>query len=133
MVGIGEFTKAVLNAQMDSIYFCQLLNTCESKENGDAYITSIIFKPNIVKIGSVFIADVYYISLNGTGTAELALNIKTPDNKQIDYSYLIQPHYPGIYEEILDLETKSDQKCNDCVQWSKGIHIVELSNIYIYI
>ncbi len=134
MVGINQFIYAIVESKMDSIYFCQLLNTCEAKENGDALITSLIFKPNRVKLGSMFNADIYYISLNGTGTGELALSIKTPDNKRIEYSYLIQPHNAGIYEEILDLEAKSDSQCNqintnDCVdQWPLGIYSVEISS-----
>ena len=135
MVGINEFRKAIIKANMDSIYFCQLLKVCGSNENGDALITSLIFKPNKVKFGSVFNADIYYISLNGTGSGELAMSIKTPDNKKIYYSYLIQSHYPGVYEEVLDLEAKSDPQCNhtinsDCVQWSPGIYNAEISKIF---
>lgn len=136
MVGVDEFKMALNKSNMDSIYFCELLKICRSKDNGDALITSLIFKPNVVKHGSTFNADIYYISLNGTGTGELAMHIHTPDNKQIEYSYLIQPHaYPGVYEEILDLEARSDPQCNDtipqnnCIQWPRGIYNVEISKI----
>lgn len=38
-------------ADLDPIYYCELLRACPVKDDGDAHILSFIVKPNVVKYG----------------------------------------------------------------------------------
>ena len=38
-------------ADIDPIYYCELLNTCQIKDDGDAKINSFLVSPNIVPYG----------------------------------------------------------------------------------
>jgi hypothetical protein len=47
VVGIEEFVKIIQNADLDPIYYCELLKVCEINDNGDAKIESFSIAPNI--------------------------------------------------------------------------------------
>ena len=42
---------SLTRADLDPIYYCELLNVCPIKDDGDAKITSLVVKPSIVPYG----------------------------------------------------------------------------------
>jgi hypothetical protein len=46
VVGIEEFVKIVKNADLDPIYYCELLKVCQVNDNGDAKIQSFSIVPS---------------------------------------------------------------------------------------
>jgi hypothetical protein len=44
-VGISEFIKAIEHADLDPIFYCELLKACPINDNGDAKITSFVITP----------------------------------------------------------------------------------------
>ena len=69
-VGIKEFIKIVENADLDPIYYCELLKACPINDNGDAVINNFSVQPEKGPQKSVFKIQVVFTSLNGTGTGE---------------------------------------------------------------
>ncbi len=45
-VGVTEFVKAIEKADLDPIYYCELLKACPINDNGDANITSFTVTPS---------------------------------------------------------------------------------------
>lgn len=66
-VGINEFVKIIENADLDPIYYCELLKACPIIDYGDANITSFTVTPSQGPQG-VFVINMNYVTLNGTGT-----------------------------------------------------------------
>ena len=82
-------------ADLDPIYYCELLRACPVKDDGDAEINSVVVHPRTVPkgnknlllamiiislyIGSKFNINVTFTTVNGTGTGEIDLVILTQD------------------------------------------------------
>ena len=81
-------------ADLDPIYYCELMKLCDINDHGDANITSIAVTPqsgpqgrtNFVYcvcsklfVSGDFKIDVQYVSKNGTGTGEAAIGVNTVD------------------------------------------------------
>jgi hypothetical protein len=45
-VGVEEFVKIIDKADLDPIYYCELLKSCQIKDDGDASITRFDIKPS---------------------------------------------------------------------------------------
>ncbi|KAI8505681.1 hypothetical protein Bbelb_168700 [Branchiostoma belcheri] len=95
-VGFDEFVHAFQKADVDPIYYCELLNQCPIVDNGDATITLFDVNPKSGPQGD-FIFDVEYETKNGTGTGELLLLIDTVDQWPVGGSFLNEPQDPGKY------------------------------------
>ena len=78
-VGIGAFADFFIKADLDPIYFCELLNVCKINDNGDAKITNFEIMPNSQPQG-IFYGVLEYVSINGTGTGEIFVDIDTVDD-----------------------------------------------------
>ena len=69
-VGIAAFADFFIKADLDPIYFCELLNLCKINDNGDAKITKFDIMPDTQPQG-IFYGVLQYVSTNGTGTGEI--------------------------------------------------------------
>merc|ERR1712110_426219 len=81
--GVEEFVKLIQKADLDPIYFCELLKTCPIVDNGDAVITSLSVSPKSGPQGQKIIY-VSYKSTNGTGTGEMVVEVKTVDGIPVE-------------------------------------------------
>ena len=50
-LSVYYFPVSLTRADLDPIYYCELLNVCAIKDDGDAKITSLVVKPSIVPYG----------------------------------------------------------------------------------
>lgn len=127
-VGIKEFVKIIETADLDPIYYCELLKACSIYDNGDANITSFSVSPSRGPQG-VFVIDLEYVSFNGTGTGELYIGVRTVDGIPIEESFLLEAQKPGSYRTQVSLNAIPDPDCDpfqqECEKWLSGVYTVE--------
>ena len=75
IVGVDEFVKIIDRADLDPIYYCELLKSCKIKDDGDATINNFQITPLSGPQGTTFKALLNYVSNNGTGTGEIAIGL----------------------------------------------------------
>merc|ERR1712110_137933 len=130
VVGIDEFIKMIENADLDPIYYCELCKLCPVNDNGDADITQFSILPAQGPKGTTFSIDVTYVTINGTGTGEVAVEIHTVDRIPLEGSFLNEAKKPGTYTERITVKAEPDPQCDptqeECEQWLPGTYNVSL-------
>ncbi|XP_004365279.1 countin2 [Capsaspora owczarzaki ATCC 30864] len=130
-VGITEFIKAIEKADLDPIYYCELLNTCAINDNGDATIRSFTTSPVSGPQGTTFTFDLDWSTINGTGTGEIILVVQTVDGLQLGDSSLLEATAPGEYVKRWQVDAKPDPDCDptqdECEEWLPGQYIVQMA------
>ena len=126
IVGIKEFVKIIEDADLDPIYFCELLKVCKVFDGGDATITELIISPKEAPKGSKFQLSVQFETNNGTGTGEISVDIDTVDGIPVGNSELMEPLNPGGYNFTFDLATNTHCNPNQepCEMWLAGTYNV---------
>jgi len=114
--GIDEFVKLIIKADIDPIYYCQLVDMCPIKDDGDAKFTNFGVSPKIGPEGTTFIIDLSFKTVNGTGTGTFTFNIIDPKNQSSGDLYWFEERKPGTYTEKLAFKTYSLSDCDS----SKG-------------
>lgn len=124
IVGIEAFIKVIEAADLDPIYYCELLKTCVIKDDGDAKIQSLTVKPVVVPYGSDFEIDMAFQTTKGTGTGEISLLILTVDGIPIGDTELSEPMDPGSYDVTWKVTAAPDRNCDPtqqpCEMWLPG-------------
>ncbi|CAG2191832.1 unnamed protein product [Mytilus edulis] len=90
IAGIEEFIKLIEKADLDPIYFCEEMNLCPVKDDGQ------------------FSIDFTYVSVNGTGTGEIVLEVETVDHIPVEGSFLHELADAGSYPQSVKLKAKPD-------------------------
>jgi len=125
--GVEEFIKLIEKADLDPIYFCELLKTCPIFDSGDATITNATVDPVSGPQGEKQISF-DYTSKNGTGTGEFVVDIKTVDGIPVGSSFLQEPQAPGSYNQVVKLNAQPDPSCDPtqqpCERWLPGNYTV---------
>ncbi|XP_071080031.1 countin-3-like [Haliotis cracherodii] len=123
IAGIDEFVKLIQKADLDPIYFCELLNVCPIFDDGDAKITELAIVPASGPQGQKTI-NFSYTSKNGTGTGEIVVLVETLDGLPIEDSFLNQKSPAGTYPTRMTLKAEPDPNCDPsqgpCEQWLPG-------------
>ena len=95
LFGIVELKTMTQNIiDLGSILFCEELKFCEINDYGDAKIYNYSISPSIAPQG-FFVFNFDYITLNGTGTGQIGIDIITVDNIPFELTYLNLPKTPG--------------------------------------
>lgn len=110
--GITEFVKLIEQADLDPIYYCELLKQCKINDSGDAKITDLKVNPVQGPQGTEFAVDVEYVSVNGTGTGELYIGVKTIDGIPLEDSFLIVAQPAGKYSTRITVKAEPDPDCD---------------------
>lgn len=130
IAGVEEFIKLIEKADLDPIYFCELINLCPINDNGDAKFTSFTITPSSGPQGPREV-DFTYMSKNGTGTGEIVLEVETVDGLPIDGSFLHQLAGPGTYPSKVQLKAEPDPDCDPsqgpCEQWLPGNYTLKIA------
>ncbi|KAK3597884.1 hypothetical protein CHS0354_029466 [Potamilus streckersoni] len=130
VVGIEEFIKLIDKADLDPIYFCELLKTCPINDNGDAHVTVFNVVPKTGPQG-VFNIALTYESKNGTGTGEIVIDIETVDKIPVSTAFLNELKPKGIYNVPVELKAEPDPDCDPtqgpCEQWLPGQYTVKVA------
>lgn len=131
IVGIKEFIAIINEADLDPIYYCELLTACEVKDDGDATILSFSVKPSAVPRGSTFNISVAFSTKNGTGTGEIDVLIHTQDHIPLGQSELMKPKDSGTYHVFWLVKAEADADCDPtqgpCEMWLPGNYSVEVA------
>jgi len=126
--GIDEFIKVIIKADIDPIYYCQLVDMCPIKDDGDAKFTNFGVYPNTAPQGTTFLLDLSFMTVNGTGTGTFTFNIVDPKNQSSGDLYWFEEKKPGTYPEKLEFKTYSLSDCDPskglCDAWPVGTYNV---------
>lgn len=130
VAGIEEFIKIIEKADLDPIYYCELVHACEIFDQGDANITSFRVTPNRGPQGT-FVITADWFSKNGTGTGEIYIGIRTVDGVPVEDSFLMEPQKPGKYTTEIKLNAVPNPECDpsqeECENWLAGNYKVEIA------
>ncbi|XP_065890314.1 countin-3-like isoform X2 [Dysidea avara] len=126
IVGVYEFMKLVEKADLDPIYYCELLDQCEVNDNGDAKFTNVSVIPKSGPQG-MFQFPVQYVSKNGTSTGVIGIAVDAVDGLPIEDFELNYAQDPGTYNVGWNLKAVPDPDCNPpCENWLPGIYNVTI-------
>ncbi|KAI8505679.1 hypothetical protein Bbelb_168680 [Branchiostoma belcheri] len=109
--GVQEFIKLIEKADLDPIYYCELLKQCTIKDDGDAKITTLSVNPKSGPQGT-FIIDVEYVSKNGTGTGEMVIDIDTVDGIPLGQGFVLEAQEAGTYGQKISLRAEPNPDCD---------------------
>jgi len=130
IVGIKPFINFIENADLDTIYFCELLDVCAINDHGDATITSFTAIPKSGRQGTTFDLVLTYVSRNGTGTGELDVGIETVDGIPLGQDFLMEASPAGSYNVTISVEAKPDPSCDPtqgpCEEWLPGVYTAQI-------
>ncbi|XP_064603681.1 countin-1-like [Liolophura sinensis] len=131
VVGIEEFIKLIEKADLDPIYFCELLKVCPIFDNGDAKITMLSVTPSRGPQGTTFVVDLEFVSKNGTGTGQIDLEILAVDGLPLGDAFLNKQSPPGTYGLKFNIKAEPDPNCDptqqECEQWLPGNYVVKVA------
>jgi hypothetical protein len=127
-VGIEEFIKLLDKADLDPIWYCEIAKLCPTNDHGDAKISQFSILPATGRKGTTFAIGFSYVSLNGTGTGELDIDIHCPDRLPVGASFLLEAKKAGTYTEKITIKAEPDPQCDPtqepCEEWLPGIYNV---------
>ncbi|UJR10515.1 hypothetical protein I4U23_014718 [Adineta vaga] len=128
VLGIDEFIKLIEKADLDPIWYCEIAKMCPINDHGDAKITKFSVLPATGRQGTTFSIDFTFVSLNGTGTGELVVDIHTPDHIPLGAGFLLEAQKAGTYSERITVKAQPDPQCDptqeECEQWLPGTYNV---------
>lgn len=81
-------------------------------DNGDAKITKFSVLPASGPQGTTFAIDFTYVSINGTGTGELDVDIHCPDRIPLGAGFLLEAKKGGTYNERITIKAEPDPQCD---------------------
>ncbi|CAF0841460.1 unnamed protein product [Rotaria sordida] len=126
--GIDEFVKLIIKADINPIWYCELAKLCPVNDHGDAKFTNFGIAPKSAPDGSKFIFDCSFVSINGTGTGTIVIDMVDPKNRTISNLYWFEARKPGTYPEKIGLQTLVEFNCDPitgvCDGWPIGTYNV---------
>ncbi|CAF1186160.1 unnamed protein product [Didymodactylos carnosus] len=126
--GIDEFIKIIIKADLDPIWYCEMIDLCPINDHGDAKFTNFGITPKSAPDGSKFVIDCSFISINGTGTGTINIEIVDPKNRSSGNLFWFEARKPGIYPEKIGLQTLFEFDCDPtkevCDNWPLGTYNV---------
>jgi len=130
IVGIDEFIHIIEKADLDPIWYCEMAKLCPVNDHGDAKIKTFAITPPSGRKGTTFNIDLSFQTVNGTGTGQLEIDIKTPDKIPLGADFLLEAKKPGTYGERISLKAQPDPQCDPtmepCEQWLPGTYTVTI-------
>jgi hypothetical protein len=123
-VGVKTFIDLIEKADLDPIYYCELLKICPVKDDGDAHILSFVVKPHDVVYGTRFHIEMLFQTTKGTGTGEIDLEIDTQDGVPVVDDEFEEPLGPGAYNVTWPIDARPNPNCDpmqeECENWLPG-------------
>jgi len=132
IVGIDEFIHIIEKADLDPIWYCEMATMCPVNDHGDAKFKSFNITPMSGRKGTTFTVDFTYQTVNGTGTGEIEIDIRTPDRIPLGTAFLWESKKTGTYPEKISIKAQPDPQCDPtqepCEQWLPGTY-----NVTVYL
>ncbi|XP_067942305.1 countin-3-like [Watersipora subatra] len=132
IVGVEVFSNLIQKADLDPIYFCELLNICPAMDGGDAMIATIGTSPMKGPAGTTFNVNVMIDTVNGTGTGEMDVDVETLDGVPLGSSFLLEAQAAGShYNAKVQINATPDPSCDPmsqpCENWLPGNYTVTVA------
>ncbi len=81
-------------------------------DHGDAKFINFNITPKSAPVGSKFLFDCSFVSLNGTGTGTIVIDFIDPKNQTVNNSYWFEARLAGTYPEKIGLDTLYKLSCD---------------------
>ncbi|KAI3387804.1 hypothetical protein SNEBB_009690 [Seison nebaliae] len=130
VVGLDLFIHAIEKADLDPIYYCEIIDICPVFDQGDAEIISFNAFPKQATQGAVFNLNLAFRTINGTGTGQIDVGIKTVDHEPVGASFLSEMLKPGVYGQKIQVSTDPsgcDPSQGPCEQWLPGNYTAKIA------
>jgi len=111
-VGIDEFIHILITADIDPIYYCQVVDMCPVNDHGDAKFTNFGVYPQTGPQGTTFVIDLTFKTVNGTGTGTFTFNIIDPKNQTSGDLYWFEEKKAGTYPYRIGFKTYTISTCD---------------------
>ena len=108
-VGIQAFAAALKKADLDPIYFCQLLKACPHSDGGKAQIKAMSVSPSTGAIGTTFEIAVGFEVFNQTSVGVFDIHIDGPGACKFQDQALNEGFAPGSYSVAFQFATHDDE------------------------
>jgi hypothetical protein len=128
VLGIEEFINLLEKADLDPIWYCEIAKLCPINDHGDVKITTFSVLPATGPKGTTFAIAFTYVSMNGTGTGEIDIDIHTPDRIPLGAGFLMEAKKAGTFTEKITIKAEPDPQCDPtqqpCEEWLPGVYNV---------
>lgn len=107
-VGLKAFIKALENADLDPIYFCERLNLCpEGKDDAAGTVDGCSVSPATGPATTVFDIDLLFTILNATGAGEIRIAVDgdRAGDPAVSQSFVNSGFEAGKYSTRVSLDT----------------------------
>ena len=142
------YIHCIYRADLDPIYYCELLDQCKYNDNGDATITNATVTPKsgpqglnwctthlYMYITGHFKFPMTYVSKNGTSTGEVGIFIDTADGIPVEDVQLNMPQVPGTYNVEWNLKAEPNPNCDPsqgpCENWLPGLYNATIGEFFL--
>eukprot|EP00762_Andalucia_godoyi_P000514 ANDGO_05370.mRNA.1 Countin-1 len=125
VVGIEVFIKAIQKADLDPIWYCEILKTCpvHDCEGPCAKIENVAIQPPSGPAGTTFDITMTFTVFNQTGTGEIVIDVESPDGPGFGDGSLNEGFAPGNYGVKFQLQAQPSED----EPFSPGTYKVDLA------
>jgi len=121
VVGLKEFVAALQKADLDPIYFCELVGVCKHDDNGAGSIDSITVAPASGAQGDTFQGNLQVTVTNHTGVGEFRFEVAGGVDQPSGGGSIYPELNPGSYGVKISIDTTpGDPSDPDAPQWTPG-------------
>lgn len=121
IAGIKVFIKALTHADLDPIYFCELIKTCPAgDDNAAVSLVGVEADPASIKKGDTITLALHVNVTHATGVGEFGIRIEGPVTAQIGQRFLLPAGIPaGLQDLKVNLQVQ-DAGGQQPVTWNPG-------------
>jgi len=123
-VGVKEFAKALESADLDPLYFCQLIHLCKIDDNGAGKIASLDISPLSAAQSSTFSAQMQVVVTNHTGAGEFSFDVSGGVDSPSSAGSVFPELAPGSYAVKISIDTTPAQDPTNGPSWVPGVYTV---------
>ena len=124
IVGIKEFAKVLSKADLDPIYYCEILKACPvGRDDASITVDKAVVSPTAGPEGTTFAMQLQFTAVNATGVGEVEIGIKAPSGKSVGgKSFLNTGFAPGKYASNVSFTPKDDYSKQPPLVWQPGTY-----------
>ena len=124
VVGIKEFAKILGKADLDPIYYCELVKACPAgRDDASISVDNVVVTPATGPKGTPFKMEVQFTAVNATGVGEIEIELKTPSGHSAGgQSFLNTGFAPGQYKSDVTFTPKDDYTKSPPLVWQPGTY-----------
>lgn len=124
LLGIKAFEKILNKADLDPIYYCELLKACPAgADDASISVDRAVVSPASGPVGTAFAIQLQFTTINATGVGEVETYIKSPQGAKVGSATFLNSGFkPGKYASNVTFTPKNDYTKSPPLIWEKGTY-----------